>query len=715
MSAPDRRRTDGHVEASDTAMGLERHYNETYVARLAAREKQIQQNFRPVISVHKWFARRPGSLFRALALAEFAGRRVESAYTEPQALVGVCLDPFMGGGTPVFEAARLGLSVVGYDTNPMAAWVVERELEDVDPDELRAAGERVAADVQAAVGERYVTDFPGCGGEADVRYFFWARHHRCACGAEHPLLAHTQLVSTGMGRHPREVHICPACLTLAEFDTGARPERCPACAAGYDEHLVAPDSLHACACGATFRIPPRGEITETPSARLVGVEYDCGRCSKAPGASTHTYKSADRADQERYSAAARLAAAEPSRFWPDGLIPPGEETRRLLRWGYNRWQDLFNARQLHGLGVLAERIDSEPDGPVKRALQTCFSDMLRFQNMLCRYDRQALKPTDAFAVHGFPVPRVSCEPALLGATGVGSGGFRHMLAKYARAKSWCREPYETVLDGSRLRRVPVPGERLAPRLVRRPSELGVGRAALLRRGSLGPGRLDPESVEMVLTDPAYFDMVQYGQLMDFCYAWLRRLAPANNHFAVANAFTGQDAVGGAEVDLAEFTRRLSTVYTEAAVALKPGGAFVFTYHHNDPDAYAPLVVACLDAGLSPTRLYACPSEMRASKHIHRRNASTVDAVFVLRKPPVPDGLARDFSDPGRVLAGRVAALRRAGLEPTAADRACLRHGALAARAIGEMVALWDRELRTADRLALARRALGLPVAAPAAA
>jgi hypothetical protein len=29
-------------------------------ARLAAREKQIQQHYRPVISVHKWFARRPG-------------------------------------------------------------------------------------------------------------------------------------------------------------------------------------------------------------------------------------------------------------------------------------------------------------------------------------------------------------------------------------------------------------------------------------------------------------------------------------------------------------------------------------------------------------------------------------------------------------------------------------------------------------------------------
>lgn len=47
----------------------------------------------------------------------------------------------MGGGTPIFEAARLGLSVIGYDTNPMARWVVERELEAVDCEQLRTVGE----------------------------------------------------------------------------------------------------------------------------------------------------------------------------------------------------------------------------------------------------------------------------------------------------------------------------------------------------------------------------------------------------------------------------------------------------------------------------------------------------------------------------------------------------------------------------------------------
>ena len=50
---------------------IEKDYDVSFVAAMALREKQIQQNYRPVIAVHKWFARRTGTLFRALLLSEF--------------------------------------------------------------------------------------------------------------------------------------------------------------------------------------------------------------------------------------------------------------------------------------------------------------------------------------------------------------------------------------------------------------------------------------------------------------------------------------------------------------------------------------------------------------------------------------------------------------------------------------------------------------------
>ena len=108
---------------------LEQNFDPAFTTRLALREKQIQQNYRPIIGIHKWFARRPGTVFRSLLLAEYDGAEpVETSYWREHKLTGVIADPFMGGGTPIYEANRLGFSVLGADTNPMAYWVVRQAL-----------------------------------------------------------------------------------------------------------------------------------------------------------------------------------------------------------------------------------------------------------------------------------------------------------------------------------------------------------------------------------------------------------------------------------------------------------------------------------------------------------------------------------------------------------------------------------------------------------
>ena len=62
--------------------------------------RQTQQNYRPIIAVRKWPARRPGSLFRALALAEFGDGPVADLYYTGQDFPALKVaDPFMGTGT----------------------------------------------------------------------------------------------------------------------------------------------------------------------------------------------------------------------------------------------------------------------------------------------------------------------------------------------------------------------------------------------------------------------------------------------------------------------------------------------------------------------------------------------------------------------------------------------------------------------------------------
>ncbi len=88
---------------------IERVFHIPFVADLASREKQIQQNYRPIIAVHKWFARRPGTLFRSLLLSEFAQDPLPASFYKANDLKGLRIaDPFMGGGTSLLEANRLG-------------------------------------------------------------------------------------------------------------------------------------------------------------------------------------------------------------------------------------------------------------------------------------------------------------------------------------------------------------------------------------------------------------------------------------------------------------------------------------------------------------------------------------------------------------------------------------------------------------------------------
>ena len=136
-----------------------------FIASLALREKQIQQNYRPIIAVHKWFARRPGTLFRGLLLSEFGNKPVEETYYRTNSFEGVTIaDPFMGGGTPLLEANRIGCNVIGTDINPMAAWIVREEIDAIDLKSYSKKAGDLLDHLAQEIGHLYKTRCPITGG-----------------------------------------------------------------------------------------------------------------------------------------------------------------------------------------------------------------------------------------------------------------------------------------------------------------------------------------------------------------------------------------------------------------------------------------------------------------------------------------------------------------------------------------------------------------------
>jgi len=78
-------------------MSIEKKFDIPFISSLALRERQIQQNYRPIIAVHKWFARRPGTLFRGLLLSEFVDKPLQDAFYSSNNLSGLLVvDPLHG-------------------------------------------------------------------------------------------------------------------------------------------------------------------------------------------------------------------------------------------------------------------------------------------------------------------------------------------------------------------------------------------------------------------------------------------------------------------------------------------------------------------------------------------------------------------------------------------------------------------------------------------
>ena len=138
----------------------------------------------------------------------------------------------------------------------------------------------------------------------------------------------------------------------------------------------------------------------------------------------------------------------------------------------------------------------------------------------------------------------------------------------------------------------------------------------------------------MFTDPPYFANVQYGELMDFCYVWLRRLAGSDTEgFEDASTRSPGELTGNTTQarNLDHFTDGITSAYRSMARALKPGAPLVFTFHYNTVDAYHAIGVAVLDSGLTCSATLPCPTEMRGSVHIHGTGSSIVDTVFVCRR------------------------------------------------------------------------------------
>jgi putative DNA methylase len=186
-----------------------------FLSTIAQRESWRKEVYRPIYHIHKWWAKRLGSVFRGILLGSLLpdDADLEQAFYEQHDFAGVSIfDPFMGSGTTIGEAHKLGCTVLGRDINPVACETVRVALGPLDRHRLSDAFELLSANIGKQIRRLYRSS-----GESrrarDVLYYFWVKQASCPhCHGTVDLFSSRIFARNAYPDRKPEIQVCcPGC------------------------------------------------------------------------------------------------------------------------------------------------------------------------------------------------------------------------------------------------------------------------------------------------------------------------------------------------------------------------------------------------------------------------------------------------------------------------------------------------------------------------
>ncbi|WP_328855390.1 DUF1156 domain-containing protein [Microbispora hainanensis] len=659
-----------------------------------------------VKNLHKWFAPMPTPALRALIFASLVDdpgqgperdrliqlikdlvptggtapsgdvlRMARELIAKSNPELPIVIDPFAGGGSTIVEALRLGLPAVSSDLNPVAA-LVTRALGELLPavalmpavsksndaarmrdmpydglgDDLRHYG----ALVQEAVKERIGHYYPVPPGGEPVAWL-WARTAPCSnpmCAVRIPLFG-SPWVSKQPGREATVeplvegdevrfiVHQGKNGPAKATKGSGRAQFACPKCSSPLGEK-----ELRALGRSGELGLQLMAYCMDTKS----------GRTFVSPSADLQQVLDVE---------------------VPDDLdeLEIGGNTKNFAPplYGLSRHEDLYTPRQLAMLAAFADEVAEVYDRVIEdggsleqaRAIATllgiCVSKMAQSNSTLVRWRTRVgpSKTEPAFGTQAMP-----------------------MLWDFAESYPFghSRGSWQSQIDG------------LLYVLRELPRDAKPGRVAQVdaRRA----GDLVEPGTALIVTDPPYFGQINYADLSDYFYLWLRRalrnvhpdlfgtIATPKSVELVANpARHGGNKEGAQQYFIEGFTE----VFTSLQKASRPDLPIVVAYAAKQDDsdgagavssAWVSMLQAVLASGLSVVGTMPIESTV-ATRQVSQGANALASYIILICRPRQAEEIVDKSGFLARLqeeLPEAIEALRKGGVSPLDMGQAAIGPG-----------------------------------------
>ena len=564
-------------------------------------------------------------------------RDLEAAHEATAALWGediVVIDPMAGGGSIPLEAARLGFRTLANEYNPVACSILEATVDYPFRfgSELAEKARKWAKTWTERLEKRVARFFPKRQ-DGLVHAYIYTRTVPCPdTQFETPLVPDWHLLKRKSGRRV-------VAEPVVDKKSGTWTVRIRDMEKGRGELREAPRPTYDNGKGVslfTGRQIPADFIKAKAQAGEMKSRLYAVAVKTPQGLTFEPPRQVD------FDAIAE-AEAEMDRMWadwerrnliPNERIPVGDKTGEPHAMGITSWCSLFTPRQLLGFGLLVDELrelqsqiaaveDDTAAAAIEHLLAFSIDKMANYNSVLASWHAQRKVMRSVFDSHNFAFKATFAEMAPCGS---GTG------------LEWA---IDSTLDA---------WEKLA-RLVRsersKPVSITLGSAT-------GLSQLDAGSVTAVVVDPPYDDNVQYSELADFFYVWLKRTQGHRRPewFSTYLCDRDEEAVvnvsrhrqEGEKASVAkqrarDFYRQLMTdTFREGHRILRDDGVLTVMFTHKKQEAWEALFGSLIEAQFVITATWPVKTESEHSLHQAKKNAAQSTVILVARKRPAGAGI-----------------------------------------------------------------------------